>query len=156
MSIITVSTILLFFLGVESQRIIPGQCPDYSPIINFELEKFLGSWVELTRYPQIQPQSEYDCVKSEYTTFNETHLKFSDTMKILPNNKEEFLFESSARLADPEAEPVQGHLIVQLESSSIDVKILATDYITYAAVWSCNRYSDSESLEYFWLLIRLS
>lgn len=56
---------LIIFAYVQAQVPNFGFCPDYIPIANFDVDKFLGKWYEAERYFQFSEVAAR-CVVTDY------------------------------------------------------------------------------------------
>ncbi|XP_043269755.1 uncharacterized protein [Venturia canescens] len=115
-----------------------GWCPEYVPMANFDMGKFLGVWYEAERYFQIlDPVSR--CVKANYTlgpdgkyrVSNEVTNRFTGVKRVL---------EGEIRTPSTKAE--EGKLHVEYKALPLTPEtqyaILETDYKNFAVMWSCS------------------
>ncbi|RZF43451.1 hypothetical protein LSTR_LSTR001712 [Laodelphax striatellus] len=114
-----------------------GWCPDYVPMADFDMERYLGTWYEQERYFRVM-EAGSRCVRTNYT-------KAVDG-RILVSSEITGRLSGIKRILDGEIP----HLIKGAESK-INVKystlpfpiemaytVLDTDYDTYSVVWSCS------------------
>jgi len=112
-----VATVLFVLLiaGANGQRYINGECPSYSSVTNFQLDKYLGNWLEFSRYDGAF-QRGGDCVTAEYSAYNTSYVKVTNSMKLLPDQTR-ISIEGSARLARPDESPLRGELKVRFNDT---------------------------------------
>ncbi|XP_026672596.1 uncharacterized protein LOC108628862 [Ceratina calcarata] len=114
-----------------------GFCPDYVPMANFDLNRFLGIWYEAERYFQLT-EVVSRCVMANYTktaqgtyrVSNEVTNRFTGIKRVLEGE-----IKKSASKAE------EGKLIVKYTiplTPETKYSVLETDYDTYAVLWSCS------------------
>ncbi|XP_050476561.1 apolipoprotein D-like [Bombus huntii] len=114
-----------------------GFCPDYVPMANFDMSKFLGIWYEAERYFQLT-EVVSRCVMANYTVgpdgkyrvSNEVTNRFTGIKRVL---------EGEIKKAASKAE--EGKLIVKYTiplTPETKYSVLETDYDSYAVLWSCS------------------
>ncbi|XP_060818861.1 apolipoprotein D-like [Bombus pascuorum] len=114
-----------------------GFCPDYVPMANFDMTKFLGIWYEAERYFQLT-EVVSRCVMANYTlgpdgkfrVSNEVTNRFTGIKRVL---------EGEIKKAASKAE--EGKLIVKYTiplTPETKYSVLETDYDSYAVLWSCS------------------
>ncbi|OAD56248.1 Apolipoprotein D, partial [Eufriesea mexicana] len=114
-----------------------GFCPEYVPMANFNMSKFLGVWYEAERYFQLT-EVVSRCVMANYTqspdgkfrVSNEVTNRFTGIKRIL---------EGEIKKAVSKAE--EGKLTVKYTiplTPETKYSILETDYESYAVMWSCS------------------
>ncbi|CAL7943778.1 unnamed protein product [Xylocopa violacea] len=113
-----------------------GFCPDYVPMANFDMNKFLGIWYEAERYFQLT-EVVSRCVMANYTlgpdgkfrVSNEVTNRFTGIKRILEGE-----IKKSAKAEE-------GKLIVKYTiplTPETKYSVLETDYNSYAVLWSCS------------------
>lgn len=114
-----------------------GFCPEYVPMANFDMNKFLGVWYEAERYFQLT-EVVSRCVMTNYTVgpdskfhvSNEVTNRFTGIKRVV---------EGEIKKAPSKAE--EGKLIVKYTiplTPETKYSVLETDYDTYAVLWSCS------------------
>lgn len=114
-----------------------GFCPDYVPMANFDMTKFLGIWYEAERYFQLT-EVVSRCVMANYTlgpdgkyrVSNEVTNRFTGIKRVL---------DGEIKKAASKAE--EGKLIVKYTiplTPETKYSVLETDYDSYAVLWSCS------------------
>ncbi|XP_043516016.1 apolipoprotein D-like [Frieseomelitta varia] len=114
-----------------------GFCPDYIPMANFDMNKFLGIWFEAERYFQLT-EVVSRCVMVNYSlgsdgkfrVTNEVTNRFTGIKRVL---------EGEIKKAASKAE--EGKLTVKYSlplSPETKYSVLETDYDNYAVLWSCS------------------
>ncbi|CAK9823936.1 Apolipoprotein D [Anthophora retusa] len=114
-----------------------GFCPDYVPMANFDMTKFLGIWYEAERYFQLTEVISR-CVMANYTmapggkfrVSNEVTNRFTGIKRVV---------EGEVKKAASKAE--EGKLIVKYTiplTPETKYSVLETDYDSYAVLWSCS------------------
>ncbi|XP_076659505.1 uncharacterized protein LOC143362889 [Halictus rubicundus] len=114
-----------------------GFCPDYVPMANFDMSKFLGVWYEAERYFQLT-EVVSRCVMANYTldpdgkfrVSNEVTNRFTGIKRVV---------EGEIKKAASKAE--EGKLIVKYTiplTPETKYSVLETDYDSYAVLWSCS------------------
>ncbi|KAL3290182.1 hypothetical protein HHI36_023542 [Cryptolaemus montrouzieri] len=116
-----------------------GWCPDYVPMSNFDMERFLGKWYEAERYFQVSELGTR-CVVSDYAK--------SANGKIYVSNEVTSRITGVKRILGGDLELVgragEGKLKVRYQTTPIastsTISVLDTDYENYAVLWSCSGY----------------
>ncbi|XP_078053454.1 apolipoprotein D-like [Augochlora pura] len=131
--VLVLSTLALAHAQVPSL----GFCPDYVPMANFDMSKFLGVWYEAERYFQLT-EVVSRCVMANYTqagdgkfrVSNEVTNRFTGIKRVV---------EGEIKKAASKAE--EGKLVVKYTiplTPETKYSVLETDYDTYAVLWSCS------------------
>ncbi|XP_076303411.1 apolipoprotein D-like [Lasioglossum baleicum] len=113
-----------------------GFCPEYVPMANFDMSKFLGVWFEAERYFQLT-EVVSRCVMANYTlapdgkfrVSNEVTNRFTGIKRVV---------EGEIKKAASKAE--EGKLVVKYTiplTPETKYSVLETDYDSYAVLWSC-------------------
>ncbi|XP_011307795.1 apolipoprotein D [Fopius arisanus] len=114
-----------------------GWCPEYVPMANFDIAKFLGVWYEAERYFQLS-EVVSRCVMANYTRGNDGKLRVSNEV----TNR----FTGIKRVLEGEIKPSaskaeEGKLHVKYTTVPLTPEtsyaVLETDYKNYAVLWSC-------------------
>merc|ERR1712226_771919 len=129
-------------------------CPQFSPMGNFSLEKFLGKWHEIERYPNPMEVgcsclvSDYEVTsqghKGSHITINMTYVQSEESKRtalkglyLTDDTSAEFVFMP---LFDPRLQP--------------NVFFLDTDYETYALQYQCQNLFPYGQIEFAFILSR--
>ncbi|XP_015186402.1 PREDICTED: uncharacterized protein LOC107071706 [Polistes dominula] len=115
-----------------------GWCPEYVPMANFDMNRFLGTWYEAERYFQLA-EVVSRCVMSNYTKGPDGKLRVSNevTSRITGIKR---ILEGEIKQAASKAE--EGKLHVKYTALPLTPEthysVLETDYDNYAVLWSCS------------------
>ncbi|ENN74359.1 hypothetical protein D910_01987 [Dendroctonus ponderosae] len=130
---------ILFCLATFCQAQIPsfGFCPEYLPMANFDMNRFLGKWYEAERYFQFSEVASR-CVVADYAVgpngkiyiSNEVTNRFTGVKRVIGGHM------------DLTGKKSEGRLAVKYDTTPISttstLTILDTDYDNYAVIWSCS------------------
>ncbi|XP_043464635.1 apolipoprotein D-like [Leptopilina heterotoma] len=117
-----------------------GWCPEYIPMTNFDMSKFLGIWYEAERYFQLY-QLGSRCVRTNYT--------IGPDGKYHVSNEITNFATGIKRVWDGEIKPPtnkveEGKLHVKYVglplSPEYKYSVLDTDYDSYAVLWNCYNF----------------
>ncbi|XP_076246977.1 apolipoprotein D-like [Calliopsis andreniformis] len=114
-----------------------GFCPDYVPMAEFDMAKFIGVWYEAERYFQLT-EVVSRCVMANYTlgpdgkfrVSNEVTNRFTGIKRVV-----------EGEIRKPASKAEEGKLTVKYTiplSPESKYSVLETDYDTYAVLWSCS------------------
>ncbi|XP_047985096.1 apolipoprotein D-like isoform X1 [Leguminivora glycinivorella] len=114
-----------------------GWCPDYQPMANFNMNRFLGTWYEAERYFTVSELGSR-CVTTKYEQTPEG--------RILVSNEITNSLTGMKRVMDGHLQVIgregEGRIIVKYSSLPVpfdnEFSILDTDYDNYAVMWSCS------------------
>ncbi|XP_049874015.1 apolipoprotein D-like isoform X2 [Pectinophora gossypiella] len=129
---------LLAFLSSAAAQIPSlGWCPDYQPMANFNMKRFLGTWFEAERYFTVS-ELVSRCVTTKYESTPEG--------RILVSNEITNSLTGMKRVLDGHLQMIgregEGRIIVKYAALPIpydtEYSILDTDYDSYAVMWSCS------------------
>ncbi|XP_047354012.1 apolipoprotein D-like [Vespa velutina] len=133
--VLTLATILAL---TSAQIPSLGWCPEYVPMANFDMNRFLGVWYEAERYFQLA-EVVSRCVMSNYTRSPDGKLRVSNevTNRITGIKR---ILEGEIKKAASKAE--EGKLYVKYTAVPLTPEthysVLETDYDNYAVLWSCS------------------
>nr|WJZ69064.1 apolipoprotein D-like protein 2 [Nilaparvata lugens] len=111
-----------------------GWCPDYVPMADFDMERYLGTWYEQERYFRVM-EAGSRCVRTNYT-------KAVDG-RILVASEITGRLSGLKRVLEGQMD-LQGksRLNVKYNTTPFPIEmaytVLDTDYDTYSVVWSCS------------------
>lgn len=129
---------VLFLIASASAQIPSlGWCPDYQPMANFNMKRFLGTWYEAERYFTVS-EIVSRCVTTKYESTPEG--------RILVSNEITNSLTGLKRVMDGHLQMIgregEGRIIVKYSALPIpydtEYSILDTDYDSYAVMWSCS------------------
>lgn len=152
----TLILLLLAMLIAIAQSQIPsfGACPDHQAVKNFEREKFLGTWYELERYFTVSEVGT-KCITATYERRPDG--------KIYINNAYTNRFTGVQRIITGQMSytgKTENLGLFNVRYSGIPVaydttlKVLDTDYETFAVIWSCSSVGPFGHTESVWVMGR--
>ncbi|EFA11278.1 apolipoprotein D [Tribolium castaneum] len=134
--------IILFVCFVAAARAqIPnlGFCPDYLPMPDFDIERFLGKWYEAERYFQFSEVATR-CVVTDYAKAPSGRIYVSNEVTNRLTGVKRVI-DGSLELSGKAGE---GKLNVKYSTTPIAsetaLTVLDTDYDSYAVIWSCSGF----------------
>ncbi|XP_044736511.1 apolipoprotein D-like [Chrysoperla carnea] len=157
-----INYIIIFMLAItcsQTQIVTRGKCPMKKVMNNFNMTTYLGNWYEISKYPMIM-ESYGSCVKINYV-----------------KNSGSRIADMTIRMVDPVSNSINtvsrkvktqidngATLIISNKygKNQFNYKILATDYINWSLVWSCEEvtsYSNENlnetfTFEFAWIYSR--
>ncbi|XP_052863329.1 apolipoprotein D-like [Anopheles cruzii] len=132
-----------------------GSCPDNPVVVNFDVARYLGLWYETRRYEQVFQQNG-ECMTPEYSLNEDGTVRVFNSM-VVPPSQVRLSELGSAVLAFPDRTPLEAKLNVSFPLTNSDRTnyfVLATDYDTYAVVWSCFEVGPTMRADSAWILSR--
>ncbi|CAG0922393.1 unnamed protein product [Notodromas monacha] len=136
-------------LSLPKYRISPRACPSFTTKPDFEVVPYLGEWFEQKTFPS-PFQDHFSCVRARYSPLDDGTVEVYNVATNLDGEPEVIL--GYAYQANPEAEP--GMLSVVFPGTPGGMyAVLDTDYVNYAAVYSCQDLGPLY-LEFAWVLAR--
>ncbi|XP_014244096.1 apolipoprotein D-like [Cimex lectularius] len=137
--------LVVFFLLVATsaaQRPAFGRCPTVEPKENFDVEKFVGNWVEIERSFYLF-ESSLSCTKVNFTLYENSTLK-ADVNYRVPwrgTSSVSSYFVKDATKTPGELNMVLAStlpsLIARMAPGSGKYIVLDTDYTDFALIYSC-------------------
>ncbi|KAK6631218.1 hypothetical protein RUM43_014315 [Polyplax serrata] len=114
-----------------------GWCPDYSPMADFDLNRYTGVWYEAERYFTVL-EAGSRCVRSNYTKGLDGKFRVSNEI----TNR----LTGIRRVVDGVVQNIgkggEGKISVKYSTLPVPVdtqySVLDTDYDNYSVVWSCS------------------
>ncbi|XP_064072919.1 apolipoprotein D-like [Vanessa tameamea] len=145
-------SVLLLVATASAQIPSLGWCPDYQPMANFNVNRFLGAWYEAERYFTIAELGTR-CVTTKYESTPEGRILVSNEItNSLTGMKR--VMEGSLQMIGREGE---GRMIIKYPAMSMpndnEYSILETDYDNYAVMWSCSGIGPVH-IQNAWILTR--
>ncbi|KAK4300684.1 hypothetical protein Pmani_027137 [Petrolisthes manimaculis] len=125
-------SLLCLVLGVcVAQDLVPGRCPEFVPMVDFEIPPYLGKWYEIARFTT-EDQMGQTCNYAEYSDNGDGTVGVHNAGLEADGNFTEIF-------GYVEPTEVSGALILHLDGVPVagDYNVLATDYTTYTSVFSC-------------------
>nr|XP_049704849.1 uncharacterized protein LOC110376413 isoform X13 [Helicoverpa armigera] len=131
--------------------IFPGQCDDnIAAVPNFDLNRFQGTWHEITSYPKDNQPGE--CIREVFTVTSPTSMHLNSFSVI---NQRLFTAQGVVTFAtDDGSGKLQINLINMGPPVPVPYWILTTDYIDYALVYSCRNINSDQREIWSWKLSR--
>ncbi|CAH2989683.1 unnamed protein product [Chilo suppressalis] len=145
-------TVLALLATASAQIPSLGWCPDFQPMANFNMNRFLGTWYEVERYFTVSELGSR-CVATNYISTPEGRILVSNEItNYLTGLKR--LMEGHLQMVGREGE---GRFMVKYSSLPLpydyEYSILDTDYDSYAVMWSCSGLGPVHT-QSAWLLTR--
>lgn len=154
---------LVIFLGLcalsQAQITRPGQCPNVTVQLNFNLTEYLGLWYEIQRY-EAPFQQGLDCTTAEYSLADPSVERVTVVNSGLLFNGNNGTYQEArgvAILSFPDDVRVPAKLSVAffgLEPTRSNYWVLGSDYQNYSLVYSCEQINGTTYEEYAWVLAR--
>ncbi|XP_065165519.1 apolipoprotein D-like [Atheta coriaria] len=146
--LVAVSTLV----AVHAQIPNVGWCPEYLPMTDFDMNRFLGKWYEAERYFTFS-EIVSRCVVTDYAK--------SASGRIFVSNEVTNRLTGVKRVINGNMEVLgkgdEGRIHVKYATTPIPTEttltILDTDYDNFAVVWSCNGFGPVHT-ENAWLMTR--
>lgn len=136
----------LALVGLVNAGITTGSCPSPALQQNFDASKYLGLWFEQARDAGM-PWESNDCQQARYSLNADGTVKVHNSQY---NPTKDVIEEAFATATFNGA---QGKVSFFAYAPPGDYRVLATDYSTYALVYSCDTYLIAKT-EYIWVLTR--
>ncbi|XP_055006803.1 apolipoprotein D-like [Boleophthalmus pectinirostris] len=140
---------LLLFLTplVSAQTLRCGPCPAVGVQPQFDLQRYLGRWFEITKLPASFESGK--CIEANYA------LRKDGTIQVLNKQMEERgrNIEGTAVVTDPK-EPAKLGVSFSYLSPVGTYWVLYTDYTSVSVVYSCTDILRLSHVDYAWILAR--
>ncbi|CAH2233437.1 apolipoprotein D-like [Pararge aegeria] len=145
-------SVLLLVATASAQIPSLGWCPDYQPMANFNVNRFLGTWYEAERFFTVSELGSR-CVTTKYESTPEG--------RILVNNEITNALTGMKRVMGGSLQMIgregEGRLIIKYatlpNSYDNEYSILDTDYENFAVMWSCSGIGPVH-IQNAWILTR--
>ncbi|KAG7159445.1 apolipoprotein D-like [Homarus americanus] len=126
----------------------PGKCPEFITKLDFEVAPYLGKWIEFARFTMPYERGQ-TCNYAEYSDRGDGTVGVHNGGLDAGGNYTEIFGYA-------EKTPVNGVLVLHLDGVPVagDYNVLATDYTTYTAVYSCNNFLNLGHVDQAWILAR--
>ncbi|KAI4470524.1 apolipoprotein d [Holotrichia oblita] len=129
-----------------------GFCPSYTPMEDFDMNRFLGKWYEAERYFTFSDIGSR-CVVTDYAktatgkiyVSNEYTSRLTGVTRVVNGNVQQNQRDGEGK--------IQVKYTTQPLSSEATLVVLDTDYDSYAVIWSCSGFGLLHA-ENAWLLTR--
>lgn len=113
-------------------------CPNRTVQPNFEVDDYMGHWVELKTYPTT-PCQDISCTRANYTKQEDGDFAF--THYGLLSNGTEVIAQAKAIMVTPGSFSISYH--GEPDPQHPNYHVLNTDYTNYAIVWNCKQMEDT-------------
>jgi len=130
-----------------------GGCPDYEPMANFDKERFLGRWYEAERYFTVSEVGT-KCVSVDYERRADGKVWVNNAYTSRITNVQRIVSGVvNGALKGPES-------LINVKYTSFPVnydttlRVLDTDYDSFAVIYSCSRIGPIGHTESAWLFTR--
>ncbi|CAG4957190.1 unnamed protein product [Colias eurytheme] len=138
---------------LDQSVVFPGQCDENIPVVmNFRVADYLGVWNTIEAYPSANALG--SCGNAEYTLGSGGKVDvyntevINQTLLTIDGTAEVAVDDGSAKLLV--TFPVAGTNF----TISTNYWVLATDYISYALVYSCSNINSNQRMVFAWKLSR--
>ncbi|XP_075210896.1 apolipoprotein D-like isoform X2 [Lycorma delicatula] len=111
-----------------------GWCPDYVPMADFEMDKYLGTWYEQERYFRVM-EAGSRCVRTNYTKAVDGRILVASEITGRLTGLKRVIEGEMLKGSEPRISIKYQVLPFPVEMS---YTVLDTDYDTYSVVWSCS------------------
>ncbi|CAH0728579.1 unnamed protein product, partial [Brenthis ino] len=121
--------------------ILPGTCDESIPVVqNFSTASYSGDWYQIERYPQIHENG--TCVGARYTLNTETNVVEVLNWQVVNGVLDEVRGNATVNSTDGSARllvnlPVRFTDDPEPMMVSMNLYVLATDYVSYSLAYSC-------------------
>ncbi|CAF4863578.1 unnamed protein product [Pieris macdunnoughi] len=145
-------SVLLLVATASAQIPSLGWCPDYQPMANFNINRFLGNWFEEERYFTVSELGTR-CVNTKYESTPEGRIIVSNEITNSLTGMKRVL-EGTLQMIGREGE---GRMVIKYASLPVpydnEFVILDTDYDNYAVMWACSGVGPVH-IQNAWILTR--
>ncbi|XP_045533463.1 uncharacterized protein LOC123720756 isoform X3 [Pieris brassicae] len=135
---------------LPEEIVLIGRCDDsIKGVANFNASAYLGNWIEVASYPQRFQNG--DCARAYYTSTDGVVVNVMNTQVI---NRSLDVAYATARVASNDSTGVLDVTFTMPVSITSNYYILATDYESYALVYSCRNLENGKRQVGSWKLRR--
>ncbi|XP_037811924.1 apolipoprotein D-like [Lucilia sericata] len=127
----------------------PNSCPEVKIVETFDLERYMGTWYEYSKYPFIFEVGQ-KCQQAVYKDEGNSTISVVNTGVYVIINKPNSAV-GSAKVLGP------GQLAVEFRNQQVDTPnylVLGTDYDNWVVVYSCKNISSYGHAKLLWILTR--
>ncbi|XP_045485998.1 uncharacterized protein LOC110999208 isoform X1 [Pieris rapae] len=135
---------------LPEEIVLIGRCDEsIKGVPNFNASAYLGNWIEVASYPQRFQNG--DCARAYYTTADGVIVNVMNTQVL---NRSLDVAYATARVASNDGSGVLDVTFTMPVSITSNYYILATDYESYALVYSCRNLENGKRQVGSWKLSR--
>ncbi|XP_047512186.1 uncharacterized protein LOC125054377 isoform X2 [Pieris napi] len=135
---------------LPEEIVLIGRCDDsIRGVPNFNASAYLGNWIEIESYPQRFQNG--DCARAYYTSTDGVIVNVMNTQVV---NRSLDVAYATARVASNDGSGVLDVTFTMPVSTTSNYYILATDYESYALVYSCRNLENGKRQVGSWKLSR--
>ncbi|XP_065356951.1 apolipoprotein D-like [Calliphora vicina] len=127
----------------------PNTCPEVKIVDTFDLDRYMGTWYEYSKYPFIFEVGQ-KCQQAVYKNIGNDTVSVVNTGIYVIINKPNSAVGSAKVLAP-------GQLAVEFRNQKVDTAnylVLGTDYDNWVVVYSCRNISSYGHAKLLWILTR--
>ncbi|KAK9869273.1 hypothetical protein WA026_003026 [Henosepilachna vigintioctopunctata] len=144
--------VVLLASGIQAQVPFIGKCPEVQVQQNFDINRYLGTWIEIEKYFSVAEVGR-KCAESVYTsTDNGTttllHIQMTGIITKLPFTLDAHVVHTGK----PGEAKLENHYTFPIHFVA-PYWVLETDYDSYAVVWSCTQLIGTNT-QFAWILTR--
>nr|AEA76321.1 polycalin [Mamestra configurata] len=130
--------------------VLPGPCdPSITGVANFDVNRYLGTWLEVARYPQTAQTGQ--CNRATYAQGATAGVFTVQNSQVIAEDLSTILGEARPTT---QSGVLQVTFNVNNEQRVQDLYVLATDYDNYALVYTCNNIDGNQRQVGSWKLRR--
>ncbi|GAB0099999.1 hypothetical protein DMENIID0001_159100 [Sergentomyia squamirostris] len=134
---------------------LPGRCPNYIALPNFNNTEFLGEWYEIQRLAVQDEPGHADCVVANYSVnMDGSTLDVINRMLVLENPPRRVEQRGYARYLDTTGRLVMIYNETDPSANIFDYYITNTDYTQYMIATSCENLNNTHYAESAWIFSR--
>lgn len=140
--------VMCVMVALSQAQVLPGECPEFVPKEDFDVEQYLGKWYEIMRV-ETRYELNQVCNYAEYTDRGDGTVGVHNAGLEADGTMTEIF-------GYVEPSDVSGALLLHLDGVPFvgDYNVLETDYVTYTSVFSCGPVPLLGHVEQAWILAR--
>jgi len=129
------------------KALIPGTCPEFTTIKDFNVTAYLGRWYEIQKFSALFEHGK--CIKADYSALAAPWIK-------VDNSGQDDDGTPFATIGNATTTDVSGQLVVYFPFPAPPggYNVLHTDYDVFSAVYYCKEVISGLSIQYAWILAR--